>query len=853
MSASESRPRPAPRQPSSPPRRQSLADARCARFATAAGYPCAVALAAEKSGSGCRSGSFAQRSARASAHSLPDLWDCRNLSAAGAACSGYAYAPRSLRRGQLGELDISIDVQNEAAPRPRQEVLGRDRDRVVRRTKPGSRASALLTPRSEPTQAGPEGVPVWACPTPGSTEGSPPGPRPSCCRALGDRETARVAAHRVAANVQCPHQEMRSSVDNQAMLEPATSISQHGDRVSPPAGREALQDGSDQQPGEASAHLEVPAARETERRFRRSEHVVVGLSLAGRAWLMLLGYFVSDDWEWMQAAARSDLGWEFLGQDWHGHLQPFSLLVAWLATHNAPLNFFAAMMPVWLMLTLTTVMLLMLMRRLVSPGWARLGFLTFFCVTPLPVAALTWWAAALEMVPLQLALIMALYAIARAATGSRWWILACLAAFLAGLFVREKSLVIMVPVLGLLAVMALRGDVPRPRALRIGAITTAVLGATSVAYLALYAATRESPVGGNSGWRGALDAAIEAVFNGLAPALIGGPWRAGSQALDIWIDPPMGAIQTGLLVATAVVAASIVVNRRVAVVSWLVVTVYLGVEIAAVAVTRTDGLGPTIGRDTRYLADAGIVIALFGALAWSGVHAAQLRTRLAAPPFVTHPWIPAGLIIALALSSFGTTWHFGRAIHSSSVRPVVTQALADIEGLDNPVLFDGGAAPGWAWPLTFADGRISHFFVAAGADVRFDEPTRTLHMMTNEGHVVEAEIGKGFDSLIGPVPGCGWKVTAESPTLITMAPGGYPWIWGVRVNYLAGRETTGVVGIGTAQYDVTFDQGPGALFLVHRGPVTPLVVSVNQPGTVVCVDQVRFGDIHPADNEANNG
>ncbi|MEV6627918.1 hypothetical protein AB0M71_44040 [Amycolatopsis sp. NPDC051114] len=279
------------------------------------------------------------------------------------------------------------------------------------------------------------------------------------------------------------------------------------------------------------------------RALRRPTALVLTAFVAGivpfafHAWAALHGSFSQDDFIMTYRAAVAgpfDLG--FLFQDYHGHLSPGGFFVVAVLTWSAPLNFPLLVAPLLLMRAVATVLFWCLLVRCFGRRWAILVPFTVFTASTLLLVPTLWWAYGIQIVPVVLAAVGALYWHVRyLREGGRWWI-GTFAWTLFGFAFYEKAVV--VPVL-LAGVTVLLGQSFRER-WRYWAGHVALLVAFAATYLAL--TSSQVAAGGPPMTAGTVaDLTGRMLGDTFLPGLAGGPW-SGPGPGATWAPSPFAVV-----------------------------------------------------------------------------------------------------------------------------------------------------------------------------------------------------------------------------------------------------------------------------------------------------------------------
>ncbi|HZB49897.1 MAG TPA: hypothetical protein VE547_12470, partial [Mycobacteriales bacterium] len=349
----------------------------------------------------------------------------------------------------------------------------------------------------------------------------------------------------------------------------------------------------------------------------------------------------------------------------------------------------------------------------------------------------------------------------------------------------------------------------------------------------------------------------EAVLDGFLPGLIGGPWRGGYFG-SLPPEPGAGAVVVAVVVVAAVVVPSCVARPRAAIPAWLVLAVYLGFDIGLVAGLRLDFIGPAIGRDPRYTADAVVVAALalgFALLPVAGAPAtgpvpgrfAGLRAQLAERP-PPGP-VPASLVLlsAYLASCLITTGLSAQHMERTSGKAYVATARGELARQAGASVWDGPVPDDLMAAMFGRDASASRVFASLRPPPRFDEPTADLRMLDGLGLLRGVNMLAEARSLASPVPDCGYGVQAgrERGIPLNRVTSGRRQV--VRIGYYNGRAVPGTVTVDGRTVRVTFQRGLHYVYVVVDGPVRTVDLSVDaaEVGAGFCATDVVVGQPWP--------
>ncbi|MFE6925997.1 hypothetical protein ACFVAV_33640 [Nocardia sp. NPDC057663] len=351
-----------------------------------------------------------------------------------------------------------------------------------------------------------------------------------------------------------------------------------------------------------------------------------------RSWVAASGFFYWDDFILIGEVGRHPL-WsaELLFTSHDGHVMPLAFVLTWAVTAVAPLQWGAAAVVLVVLQMFASLAVLRLVVVLLGTGARMLVPLVFYLFVPLTVPAFAWWSAAVNALPLQIALAwVSADAVLLVRTGRRRYAVSGAAVFAVALLCFEKAVVVLPVAFVVVALLAyVAGDSVRAAARRGAALWTAA-GAVLLAWSAFFLLVIQRPRGLS---RPEQPTALlrQALSDGLVPALFGGPWRWERwQPATPWADPP--GIAVALCWAALILFAAWTIRTRVRVgVVWACMAAYTVLTVAPVVVLR-DGPGTAalLLQSIRYFADFAVIACLGLAVIMTALRDAPRETRTAA-------------------------------------------------------------------------------------------------------------------------------------------------------------------------------------------------------------------------------
>ena len=486
----------------------------------------------------------------------------------------------------------------------------------------------------------------------------------------------------------------------------------------------------------------TPDVRRRDRTLSPGSVQVVALGLIAtqavlRGWTCVRGFFYLDDFSFTGRAMEYPL-WssEYLLYPYNSHVMPGSYAWVWLSTHLFPLSW----VPVALAMVALQALVSFVAYRLLVDLFGRRGWilvpLAVVTLSPISLPASLWWAAALNQLPQQLALVGVLLLHVRyLRTGRRAYAVGAAAALAGGLLFSEKSLLAGPFVLTLtLSFFTTGGLLHRiGQTLRRHWLVWLLYAFVSVPYLWYYVTRVPTPLRPPAPGHDSLELGLQSVFRATIPGLLGGPWHwaeigfAGGLA-----DPDAFFVVVSTLVVGLVVAATLVAHHGAAP-AWGILAGYALLNLVLLARSRATLIGPIVGTEYRYQTDLALVAAVTIAFATMPVIGTYrlatptpLRPRRGARTWlaeqVMEPMRSVGLVgpgggaflplVATGVLVASSTWStvtYDPLWVKNPARPYVTTLRAETAAMpDGTVLADGPAPDEVAWALLGPYNRLAH-------------------------------------------------------------------------------------------------------------------------------------------------
>ncbi len=566
--------------------------------------------------------------------------------------------------------------------------------------------------------------------------------------------------------------------------------------------------------------------------------VIAGVPFGIHLWFLFGGFFVHDDFLITYLAAQgSPLDVGYLFQNYNGHIAPGLFFVAWVVTAVAPLNFAAAMAPLLVVHLAALVVFWRLLVRCFGPRAALLLPFGVVAASPVILASTMWWAYALQLLPLLLAMFSALYChVGYLRTGRRRDAILTLVWTVVGMAFFEKAALFVGLLFGVTVLLGPGVARAWVAHRKLWLVHLGLLAVYAVVYFGLASApVHETEISGAQVVELARLMVVDTLFTPTLGFPVGSSVHEGSPALA----EPVAALKLlGGLAALAVVVGGLVVGRGRAAWAWTLLAGYLVLDVVLVALARMPLIGPLIGLDIRYIADAVPVLVLCAAFAYLP----PLGADGARPPRIPGRSLRVGLVALTAVVLAGATVSTVRLspnLQFSASRAYVRTAGSALR--PDMVVYDA-SVPSNVMIYWFGDqGRASRVIGLLPDAPRFDEPTATIFMLDGQGKPQEV---KGVVNTVvakpGPVPECGYPVTDQT-TLVPLS-GPVKGKRLIRLEYYTSAAGPVTINAGRASFTVPLQEGVHLLQLVTDAEFDRIDLRRAPGATAACLVGVIIGE-----------
>ena len=575
--------------------------------------------------------------------------------------------------------------------------------------------------------------------------------------------------------------------------------------------------------------------------------LLVAFQLGLRTWLFAERRYFSDDFRLIYLADRFPL-WSpsYLLQDFDGHLMPGAFVVAGLVERAGPLEWWPALVSLVVLQALASLALLRVLWVILGNRPVLLVPLAFGLFTTVALGSLTWWAAALNSIPLQIGLAWYVAAAVRLAQTGRWrHAVSGTAALVFALAFYIKA-VLLPPVAFVLVVVVLLRDGAR-NPLRTALRRVWALWVGTVVVAAVWAATYLSTRASDPVSDGSTDDVLVTVTTGLkalTPVVLGAPyrWSVFPPAMPLSVPPPWTLTTAALLLLAAFLWTC--VRRRGALAVWLLVGVFSGAGLLMAALGRSGlGIGEVAPYAYRYFAGEAVLLPIAGAVLVSLRPRAGVRPSTDRRPRARRPWIaPVVAVLTTVLTAalvgngvLSTVSH-AREWEADRAGEYLDTVRASLAAAGPEPLLDQILPPDVVSPLSEPAHLASRAFDPLTDRPDFARATTRLQLLDESGRLLPARIQPGVRVLPGPAPGCGYPVPAGAPAIVPLDGPMPDGEWTVQLDTTAAREGVLTVALdGGEPVSAPVPAGTSTVFVRLTGQASSLQVGSATDGLGACV------------------
>ena len=269
-----------------------------------------------------------------------------------------------------------------------------------------------------------------------------------------------------------------------------------------------------------------------------------------RYWTVSSWSWFQDDWIYSTRTTELPF-WDYITQNYNGHVMPAQFVIAWLITKVAPLDYSYAVATT-IFFTIASLLAWAAALRTIFGERLRLLYpLIILSISPVFMPINLWWAAAIQTFPLQL--FMGRVSCSRRAMSRGDKVAGPglpSGLYSLGLLFWQKALLLLVPI-GFVAILVGTGSVQQ-RLRTVRRILTAVLAITAAYVPAYLLLTRQEDDANTTLFKprelgDSLNFFLTGIVDIGIPSLLGGPWRALSEPQQVF-GSSSGVLTLGFIV-----------------------------------------------------------------------------------------------------------------------------------------------------------------------------------------------------------------------------------------------------------------------------------------------------------------
>jgi hypothetical protein len=592
--------------------------------------------------------------------------------------------------------------------------------------------------------------------------------------------------------------------------------------------------------------------------------------LAWRAIFLSHMYFRQDDFYNLDLAIKSPLNWHFLTFNTAGNVVVGTQLITWIIARVSLYDWGLASAVILVLLAGANLAALRLMRTLFGNRPMILIPLAIYLLIPITLPGFGWWSAALESLPLQLAIFMSLNAHVRYIRTGRVRHLVVAAAWVCfGLAAFEKALILPVLLFGVTAAYfsgqssMLAGAKQTLVRFWRAWVVYAIIVAAGLVFVVISLRTSTIHPQAPASAMAVLKYSGSLLRDTLIPGMLGGPWwwlplGDGSYALA---SPPAFLAWLAIIAMAVIIGAS-VLRRKIAWRSWAILVVWVvAADIVPVAIGRLNYLpAVTFGMETRYVADAAPIITICVGLAFWPL--AERRGRAApvkrsiAELYDDFRWrAAAALVVAFVV---GSIWSNLIYAHDTSGQPAaryIANAKLAVQSAPR-----GSLVLDWPVPPGVENGLFGRYHYASTVigDLEQGKLAGKLRWLrSHPAGTIDKLLIFGNDGRLYPVMILGTSSVTRTAQqgcwpqrhgriIVRFASATSPVEWELRIGYIWGSQIPGTVRVlyGRTLHLLQVRHGLHSAYLPVKGSTTRLIVS-GLGGRPMCVGDAEAGSIGP--------
>ncbi len=555
--------------------------------------------------------------------------------------------------------------------------------------------------------------------------------------------------------------------------------------------------------------------------------VIIAIATGVRWWVMQGTWFFFDDLHFIERAYQRDLTWGYLLTPYNGHLMPSATALTWLNTRLAPLNYTLAMVQMTAGFALAVIGMLRLSVTLFGRRWGALVPVVLFAFSPFLIPATTWWAAAINQLPMLIAMTFGLAAFVRHLRApSTRTLIAHLAWFALGISFGERAVV----AFGLAWLLALlyfaHGNlVERVTSLAASHRRTFVVHVVLVlAYVSAYLKWAANFDLRQAATLPLFEVLRNLIWSAFGPATMGGPLGfETSRVTQQMANAPRPFLLISWLLLIGLGYLAWVRDRR-SIKAWLIPGAVLILNGVLISTSRAIYFGPELALDYRFQTESALAFALAVGLAFLPVVGEVNRPDPAPGPVPTKA-VAVGLIVVAVLSTITASRYPLRDLGERSPRNYLRTVAAEAHRSPDTVLLNLQVPP-WVWaPTAFPANTYKRVFRPLDLPISYGPPvTDQITVVDEQGKFVPADLNVVRRMLTFTPDACNPVGTAPVTFKLDGPVIGFGWF--LRVEYTATVPGRLHLNVGDSDHTVKTKAGNHTVLVLTEGAYDSLTASL---------------------------
>lgn len=591
--------------------------------------------------------------------------------------------------------------------------------------------------------------------------------------------------------------------------------------------------------------------------------VVIGLlmiaaQLAYRWWALSGSWFYFDDLAFISRAQNQPLDASYLFESYGGHLMPGAFWVIWWLTHWFPFEWTAWALVLIGLQALASVGMLRLLLSCFGHRKAILALLAGYLAMASTLPAFIWFAAGINQLPLQVALVFGLHAhLGYLRTRRTRHLLVTLGWTAFGLLFYEKTLILF----GIYAIVAAAWFSTGSVLERVKDVwtryRTGVLahGAMAVGYLVLYVELGlnfDAENASSTPWTPVVYNLVAVAF---ATAAIGGPFQWQTATVGSIADPSQ-LVMLASWVALGLLFWHARRTRTRSQRGWLLIGYALALNVGLVVTARAFIVGPDIALEYRYQSESSALLAISAGLALLPLLGARETNeiRADAPVGLETPRNLTVVTVALTLAAVISASRFVEVWWAQNPTPEffanLESSLAEASSTPVPMV-DVGLPQTLLWSFRYPENSYSHVLRPYSDQIEYvTSSVDHLYMLNEVGQLAPVLVTPVRSAVPAPDPSCAYPL-GGTPVDIPLDGPVVGDGWWIRLGYHSEEAVDVEITAGTQVHELTLEPGLHNAFVTAEGEFdTVRVERTSGPHPRVCLNELVLGLPEPAEGAA---